>query len=183
MSEKKSFWQTFPGVITGIAAILTAMAGILPFVLGGDDGPDPSATTSPTPTETGSPSPSSTSPAAGGSTQLNEPVAVVAPKSIDFGDGGVRRQLRQTVTVANSGSEYLVVEEVTITGRTEVFTVENTEECLAETGIEPGSECELAVVFTPTSAGSYAGILEIEHSADGSPARVALNGEGVFLQL
>jgi hypothetical protein len=183
MSDKKSFWQTVPGVVTGIATILTAMAGILPFVLGGgDNGSEQSATSSPTPTETASPTPSSTSPAAR-STELNEPVAVVAPKSIDFGDAGVGRQVQQTVTIANSGGEYLVVLGATITGRNEVFAVENDEECLVETGIAPRSECELTVIFTPTSAGSYAGILEIEHSADGSPAKVALNGEGVLLQL
>jgi hypothetical protein len=110
-------------------------------------------------------------------------VAVVAPKSVSFGSSGVGKPIEQTVTIANSGTEYLVVDSAEIAGRKEVFAVGDDEECLEKTGIAPGSECQLTVIFTPTSPGSYAGFLEIEHSAEDSPSRVALNGEGVLLQL
>ena len=30
MTEKKSFWSTIPGVITGLATILTASLGLIP---------------------------------------------------------------------------------------------------------------------------------------------------------
>lgn len=180
MADKKSFWQTFPGVVTGIATILTAMLGLLTFFLGGEDDEEPGATSSPTPTVTAT---AGTSSGSSRPSEVSAPVAVVAPKAVEFGNAGVGRQIEQTVTIANSGSEYLVVEGAEITGRKDVFAVGDDAECLVETGIAPQSDCQLTVIFTPTSAGSYAGFLEIEHSAEDSPSRVPLNGEGVLLQL
>lgn len=184
MADKKSFWQTLPGVVTGIATILTAMLGLLPFVLGGEDDAETRATSSPTPTATATSSPTAgTSSRSSRPSEVSAPVAVVAPKAVEFGNAGVGKPIEQTVTIANSGTEYLVVEGAEITGRKDVFAVGDDEECLVETGIAPQSECQLTVLFTPTSAGSFAGFLEIEHSAEDSPSRVALNGEGVLLQL
>lgn len=183
MADKKSFWQTLPGVVTGIATILTAMLGLLSFFVGGEDDAEPRATSSPTPTATATSSPTGTSSRSSRPSEVSAPVAVVAPKAVEFGNAGLGKPIEQTVTIANSGTEYLVVEGAEITGRKDVFAVGDDEECLVETGIAPRSECRLTVVFTPTSAGSYAGFLEIEHSAEDSPSRVALNGEGVLLQL
>lgn len=180
MADKKSFWQTFPGVVTGIATILTATLGLLSLFLGGED--EPRATSSPTPTATSSPT-EGTSSGTFRPSGVSAPVAVVAPKAVEFGDAGVGKPIEQTVTIANSGSEYLVVEGAEITGRKDVFAVGDDAECLVATGIAPQSDCQLTVIFTPTSAGSYAGFLEIEHSAEDSPSRVPLNGEGVLLKL
>jgi hypothetical protein len=181
MTEKKGFLQTVPGVIAGIATILTAVVALVSLFNGGDSAPEPDAsqTASPTPSETETTSgPSSTS--TGGSSIA--PRAVIAPKVVEFGNVGTGRTGTQTVTVANSGNEYLVVESAEITGRDDVFSV-SAEQCLEETGIEPDGECEMRVTFNPTTAGSYAGFLQIEHSASGSPERVALNGEAALLGL
>ncbi|CAN5819709.1 hypothetical protein BH23ACT12_BH23ACT12_02040 [soil metagenome] len=179
MTEKKNFWQTAPGMITGLAAILTATVGLIPILTGGDDNPQPEATQSAGPTPS--------SPNSGGSSSSSSgnvaPKAVVTPKSLDFGQVGSARTAKQTATVANSGNEYLVIDDVSIEGRNDVFSVE-AEECLGEeTGIAPGDKCEVTVSFRPTSPGSFAGVLEIEHSGSDSPSRVALNGEGTLLNL
>jgi hypothetical protein len=182
MTEKKNFWQTAPGVITGLATILTAALGLIPILTGGDDSPQPQSTQSASPTPTASSSP--TSSFSGNSSSGNvAPKAVVAPKSLDFGEIGSGKTARQTVTVANSGNEYLVVDGATIEGRTDAFSVE-AQECLGEeTGIAPDDECEVTVSFNPTSPGAFAGFLEIEHSGKDSPTRVSLNGDGLLLDL
>ncbi len=181
MTEKKSFWHTIPGVITGAATIITALLGLIPLLNSGPDGDrQPAESASGTPTASG------TSTAANrgssGSATDSVPEALISPANVNFGRVGAGKTETQTVTVESSGSEYLVIEEAAISGRTEVFSAE-ADDCLDETGIEPGSQCEITVTFRPTSPGSYAGILEIRHSAKGSPERVALNGEGALLEL
>lgn len=186
MTDKKNFWQTVPGVITGLATILTAALGLIPILTGGDDSPEPQSTqsASPTPTSSSSPTSGSSSNGSGNSSSGSvAPKAVVAPKSLDFGEIGSGKTARQTVTVANSGNEYLVVDGASIDGRNDVFSVE-AQDCLGnETGIAPDDECEVTVSFNPSSPGAFAGFLEIEHSGKDSPTRVALNGEGRLLGL
>jgi hypothetical protein len=184
MTDKKNFWQTAPGVITGLATILTAALGLIPILTGGDDNPQPQSTQSASPTPTTSSSPTSSLNSSGNSNSGNvAPKAVVAPKSLNFGEIGSGKTARQTVTVANSGNEYLVVDGASIEGRNDVFSVE-AQECLGEeTGIAPDDECEVTVSFNPTSPGAFAGFLDIEHSGKDSPTRVALNGEGLLLDL
>lgn len=178
MTEKKSFWSTIPGVIAGIATILTAGVALISLIASNGDDPQPQAT------ETASPSATSAAGSFGGSgSGGNAPRAVIAPKSIDFGDLGSGRTASQTVTVTNSGSEYLVVEDAAVDSPAGAFSMD-AEDCLAEqTGIAPDDECEIEVTFTPGSAGSFAGFLVIEHSAAGSPERIALNGQGQLLSL
>lgn len=184
MTDKKNFWQTAPGVITGLATILTAALGLIPIVTGGDDNPQPQPTQSASPTPTSSPTSGGSSSGSGNANSGNvAPKAVVAPKSLDFGDIGSGKTSNLTVTVANSGNEYLVVDGASIEGRNDVFSVQ-AQECLGEeTGIAPDDECEVTVSFNPTSPGAFAGFLEIEHSGKDSPSRVALNGEGLLLGL
>lgn len=185
MTEKKNFWATIPGLITGLATILTAGVTLVSLLTGNGNDSQPQADQSPTPTTTAS----ATSGTSGGSSGSSSgssnvaPRAVVAPKSLNFGDLGSGKTAKQTVTVANSGNEYLVVDGASVEGRNDVFSVE-AQECLGEeTGIAPEDECEITVAFTPSAPGAFAGILEIEHSGNDSPARVALNGEGRLLDL
>lgn len=180
MSEKASFWQTFPGVLAAIATILTAGAAIISFATGMWDADESSPEASPSPTELADPArPGQSS----GSGELSRPVAVIAPRTLDFGRLGIGRSSQMSVTVVNSGTEFLVVDEAELTGRSGMYSVD-AEDCLSETsGIEPRSECEITVTFNPSAAGAYAGFLEIRHSAEGSPTQVALSGEGALLGL
>jgi len=183
MSEqKRSFWSTLPGIITGLASILTATVALVGIFMNfgpgsNDNGAEPGE--SPSPTATGTAFPRGTGPGGTG-TAGGAPQAVIAPRNIDFGRLGSGRTATDTVTVANSGSEFLVIERAAITGRDDLFSVDAAE-CLVPTGIEPGSNCEIRVTFTPRSPGNYAGVLEITHSGPGSPNQVALTGEGALL--
>lgn len=52
-NEEKSFWTTVPGILTGIAAIITAIGGlIIALNMGGIITPTPTLTPTPTPTPT-----------------------------------------------------------------------------------------------------------------------------------
>lgn len=180
MTEKKSFWSTIPGVIAGIATILTAGVALISLIATNGDDPQPQATETASPSATSAPGSSGGSGSGSGG---NAPRAVIAPRSIDFGDLGSGRSARQTVTVTNSGSEYLVVEDAAVDSPAGAFSMD-AEDCLAEqTGIAPDDECEIEVTFSPRSVGSFAGFLVIEHSAAGSPERIALIGQGQLLSL
>jgi hypothetical protein len=185
MTEKKNFWATVPGVITGLATILTAALGLIPLLNGNgnEPAPQPTQSASPTPSLSSTSGNSSGSSGGSGNSGTAAPRAVVAPKSLNFGQIGSGKSRELTVTVANSGDEYLVVDGASISGRNDVFAAEG-QDCLEqETGIAPDDECEIIVTFTPTAPGAFAGFLEIEHSAKGGPAQVALNGEGLLLDL
>lgn len=82
-----NFWKTVPGVLTAVAAVITAVGGLLAIlfqvgVLGGGDEP-PAAASSSAPTS----APAATSPAAGTTAQggkpWNEATAVITPKEGD----------------------------------------------------------------------------------------------------
>ncbi|MBW3590362.1 MAG: choice-of-anchor D domain-containing protein [Actinobacteria bacterium] len=186
MSEKKSFWSTIPVIIASLAAVLTGLATIIAFVMGGFGGLTTPAGEPASPEANGSSdsdetSGSSRSSESSGSGRI-EPQAVITPKSIDFGSVGVGAEDQQTVTVVNSGNEFLVVDEASISGDEGVFSVD-ADDCLGSGGIEPQDECEIFVTFEPSSQGSYAGVLEIEHSGPTSPNQVALKGETKLLGL
>lgn len=66
MPEKRSFWSTLPGLITGIAAIVTGLVALIPILAGGHHstsssrGSAPPASATPTPTASGGGTPSVT---------------------------------------------------------------------------------------------------------------------------
>src|SRR5687768_15832763 len=109
MTEKKNFWQTVPGVITGLATILTAALGLIPILSGNGNeaSPEPTPSATATPSESASLTSGSSSSNNSGNTGSSAPKAVVAPKSLDFGQIGSGKTRELTVTVANSGDEYL----------------------------------------------------------------------------
>ncbi|MEX2586826.1 MAG: choice-of-anchor D domain-containing protein, partial [Actinomycetota bacterium] len=179
VSEKPSFWATLPGVIAGLAAILTGAATIIAFFMGGFGQNFGQPVEEPSPEQTSS---SSTTGSGSSGSERIEPQAVIAPKSIDFGSVGTGDEARESVTVINSGNEYLVIDEASITGDEAAFSVEAAD-CLVAGGIEPQAECEMVVTFNPPSQGSYAGVLQIEHSGPTSPNQVSLRGETRLLGL
>lgn len=172
MSEKQSFWATLPGIITGLAAILTGGATIIAFVVGLGSDDEPSADTAAPEAVTDSPA----SGRRGGGTEI-EPQAVIAPRTIDFGQVGRGEESQQTVTVANSGTGYLGVQEVEVSGQQDAFSVD-AKDCLGEAGVEPQGECDISVTFHPPSSGSHSAVVQIEHTGPTSPSQVSVSGEG-----
>lgn len=178
MTEKKSVWSSIPTLVAGIATILTATVALVSVIGGNRQAAEPQGEQSPTPTPTLSAS-GSTSP---GPTGGVAPRAVIAPKSLDFGQLGTGKSSQQRVTVTNAGNEYLVIDEVTVSGRTDSFTADG-QACSDPTGIAPEDSCEITVTFSPRVTGSLAALMEVKHSGPTSPSTVALNGEGRLLDL
>jgi hypothetical protein len=58
-SESRSFWTTLPGILTGLAALLTAVGGLYATgVIGRSPAPTPTATATTAPTMSAAPTPS-----------------------------------------------------------------------------------------------------------------------------
>lgn len=87
-SRKSSFWTSLPGILTGTAAVLTAVTGILVALRGGPNEHPPASTT----------------PAA-----AVTPVATATPAAIDASDSGVARNfVRQASFRVQPPTEFVV---------------------------------------------------------------------------
>jgi hypothetical protein len=76
--------------------------------------------------------------------------------------------------VNNTGKGVLTVSGVNVTGAN-ASEFGQTNNCTG-TGIQPGTNCIIKVVFTPTAGGNAAASLGITDNAEGSPQTVALSG-------
>lgn len=150
MSEgKRSFFATIPGVITGLAALLTGIVGLVTVlaqigVLGGGSGGSSGITT----TVVG-----------GGNTATAEaPRFTLSPSSLDFPASGARTK---SVKVTNeSGSAPLLVSPPRITGTDRAEFSVSSGDCNAP--LRAGSSCELQVTFSPSGTlRSYQATLEV----------------------
>ena len=181
MSEKKSFWATLPGIITGTATVISAALGLWAALSNGG-----ATSNTPQPIQTASPSPSS---AATSSSSLSPevltdelPEADVVPQSVDFGDLGLGRSGSKSITVVNSGEADLEIYEVSLTGEgADRFKV-GSDTCASES-IAPGSRCEITLEFSPSTVASFLATLQLEHNAQDTPTKVPLSGKGILLEL
>jgi len=175
MSEKKSFWATLPGILTGTATVITAALGLWATLSSGG-----ATSNTPQPVQTASPSPSSSLPPELLTDEL--PEADVVPQSVDFGDRGLGRTDSKSITVVNSGEADLEIYQVSLTGEgADRFKV-GLDTCASES-IAPGSRCEITLEFSPSAAGSFLATLQLEHNAQDTPTKVPLSGEGILLEL
>ena len=179
MSEKKSFWATLPGILTGTATVITAALGLWATLSSG--GPTSNA---PQPTQTASPSSSATPSSSLSPEVLTDelPEADVVPQSVDFGDLGLGRSGSKSITVVNSGEADLEIYQVSLTGEgADRFKV-GSDTCASES-IAPGSRCEITLEFSPPTVASFLATLQLEHNAQDTPTKVPLSGEGILLEL
>jgi hypothetical protein len=103
----------------------------------------------------------------------NVPVVSTSPSTVTFPSQYVGTSgLPQTVTVTNTGGATLVITAVTPSAAD--FGVINN--CTNQ--VAPGTSCNIAVFFDPTTGGSRTGTLSITDNATGSPQTVALTGSG-----
>ncbi|GEM_PF-6173664 len=93
------------------------------------------------------------------------------PSALSFGNVKIGQSARQTLTVSNPGALPLSVSGVS-SGDPQ-FTVSTTQFQVA-----PGGDQQVAVTFTPTSAGAKTATLSIAHNAGGSPTSVSMSGTG-----
>ena len=179
MTEKKNFWATLPGILTGTATVITAGLGLMTAV--DDSGTTGNNQTTTTTTTLASPSPTATSFTT--ETLTDElPQADVVPQSLDFSDLGVGRSESKPITVINSGKADLFIDAVEVTGDGASSFKVAQDTCGAE-ALAPGSRCEVTVSFSPSAVGSFLATLELKHNAQDTPSEVSLSGEGVLLDL
>ncbi|WP_196305245.1 DUF7948 domain-containing protein [Metabacillus sediminilitoris] len=105
------------------------------------------------------------------------PIANVSPTSINFGNQPVNTSSSsQTVTVTNTGTADLIINNVMIAGEnpTDFQVVSNM--C---TIVNPGNSCTIQVTFNPTTPGTRSATLNIFDNVSDSPQQVLLNGNGL----
>jgi hypothetical protein len=201
---KRNFWTTVPGVISGVAAIVTGLGVLIPLLLGvgskhtnkttASQSPTPgvsSSTGSDSPTSTtgggtagtGSPSPTDSlgsSPSGGGATGATGITA--DPPSQSFGsvraNGGTSDQ---AVTINNPNSVPVTIEHVAITPSNAAFSITSTT-CGDGATVAPQSSCQIKLHFAPTSVGSASASLEVHyHPPQSAFTSITLSGAGSLL--
>ena len=194
--RKKSFWDTVPGLITGIAAIVTGLAALIPIALkvtshSSHAGSTPAATQSASPgasASTGSSPGAGESPGAGafggpGSTESPSGASgslTANPTKADWGRVGLGSSPQQrTVTFTNSGSDPVTISgDVTIAGpNANAFSITSTS-CANGSAIAPGSSCQVVITYTP-QGGIQTATLAIP--SQGSSLKVPLSATGSLL--
>ena len=82
----------------------------------------------------------------------------------------------QTVTVSNSGAETVIFTGITASGD---FTILPSSTCVRDSdSLSPGTDCTVAVTFTPLGTGQRDGEIVINDNAMDSPQRIKLSGTG-----
>ncbi|MEA2567326.1 MAG: hypothetical protein QOD49_2503 [Actinomycetota bacterium] len=196
---KRNFWTTVPGVISGVAAIVTGLGVLIPLLLGvgskhtntntASQSPSPSVTSS-TGTEgttstagTGGPSPTDSlgsSPSASASAGATGATGISAdPPSLSFGtvrvNGGTSDQ---AVTINNPGSVPVTIDHVAVTPSNPAFTITSTT-CGDGSTVAPQSSCQIKLHFAPTALGSASASLEVHyHPPQSAFTSISLSGTG-----
>jgi hypothetical protein len=198
-AEKRNFWTTVPGIISGVAAIVTGLGVLIPLLLGvgskhsnkntGSQSPTPGVTStagseSPTSTAggTGSPVPTDSSPSpattsSGSGQSSSGAVGLTAnPTSLTF-----KGTSDQTVTISNPGSTTVTIEKVVITGsNAAAFSVASTT-CGETATVDPNQSCQVTLHFTTPGLGSSTAALEIHyHPPQSSFTTIQLKGGGLL---
>lgn len=189
---KRNFWTTVPGVISGVAAIVTGLGVLIPIMLGvgskhpagtntasqnnatNTAGPSasPSVTSTVGGTDTSTPSPADSLGAAGTDTASPSSGAGTAlpltagPTAANF--GSVRAGLSSSdtsITVTNPGGTPVTIDHVSLTGTGATQFAISSTTCGDGATIAPKGSCQVSARFTPTSglAGSPSAKLRVDY--------------------
>lgn len=188
----RSFWTSTSGVATGLAGTLTGIVGIATLASQmGWIGPGDGSTTDTTATAaSGSPSSTtdggddglsglddrttSSSRAGRNATTTADPTYSVDPSAVTFESLGSRTA---TVTVRNTGTVALDVEQVSVDGEDAGRFSFEAPACTSAS-LDPGRSCAVEVTFSP-EGGAAEAVLVVE--ADGAPAQeVPLKGAALL---
>ena len=126
--------------------------------------PTPSQTITPTPSHTATPTPT--------------PAIDLPSGRLDFGAQRVgSSSAARALIVENTGTADLTISSVTFSGD---FAAGSGGTCgAAPFTLQPGADCSINVIFTPTSSGTHAATLRIASDAQSSPGSVTLAGVGI----
>jgi len=193
--NKKPFWTTLPGIISGIAATVTGLAVLIPLLLGAA-GKHPNKNTA---SQNSSPGVSSTAgtgatttPSAGGGTgdtgspptasssgSTGSPLGITAdPSTVNLsGKAG-----DATVTITNPGATDVTIDKVEITGaNASAFSITSTT-CGNGSTVSPNQTCQVVVHYTPPALGSASASLVVHYEPPQSSfLTVQLKGSGGLL--
>ena len=112
----------------------------------------------------------------GNGTGVDAPDISVTPGSLDFGNITVGQTADLSLTIANTGSDDLVINGVS--SLTAPFSI-HTDPCGGQT-LSPGDECTITVRFSPVTEAAFADQLEIfSNDPDQATVSVNLSGQGL----
>jgi cytoskeletal protein RodZ len=190
--DRKPFWTTVPGIISGIAATITGLAVLIPLLLGAGG----KHTNKNAASQNSSPGVTSTSTAGGptagtsgpGSTPLptdsasgstSSPLGVTAdPSSVNV----TGKAADATVTITNPGSTDVTIDKVEITGaNASAFSITSTT-CGNGSTVSPNQSCQVMVHYTPPALGSASASLVVHYEPPQSSfVTIPLKGSGGLL--
>jgi len=168
VQEKKSFFSTIPGIVTGTAGLLTGVVGLLTVStqlgwIGDGDGsgdadqPAAESTATTMPAGSGAASPGTTAAALS---------FTVNPRQITF--GGLAGDDQQ-VTLENTGNGVIRFDPFTVTGANRDQFRIGQNDCSA--GLNPGRTCRVTVTFLMTRTGESTGTLVVQPAGTSPPAQ------------
>lgn len=175
MSKGKAFFSTLPGVVSGVAAFVTAVVGLITVAVqlgwvGDDDGGGASTTVT---TGTGGGDGGTGSAGAGASTTVAGTGQLsVSPTQLTFAPLQAKEV---TVTVRNDGNGSVTLQPPTFAGPDRAQFSATYSGC--PTTLAPGRSCPVRVTFSPTRAGRYQATL-VMAPASGAARAVEVPIEG-----
>jgi hypothetical protein len=204
MSDKKDFWKSLPGLLTGIATVVGTVATVVPLLVSKNNQEGGQRRLTPTPSATSSPSPSplasslspfseetaaSLSPSTSNRSSAPESASsqaglIVSPKRAEFEKVVVgTRSQPLTIRLINAAPVHLRIEATRIAGEDrEAFEIEEeTTTCKNGMALAPEEDCEIGVRFAPRSTGDFHATLLVEPSSSDAPKTVPLTGTGAIL--
>lgn len=194
MSERRSFWSTFPGVIAGLAAIVSGLGVLIPVLLhmsrtavvhhrsgtGGAAASTPTPGGSPTPggaggspTETGVPGgPGSMNPGTGPAGGLT-----ATPSTLDFGQAALGSSSSVvTVTITNAGSGAVTIGGIELNGaQASEFSIASST-CGTGAVLAPGGSCQVGVRLDASTVGSPTASLVVNVQQPSGSVTVPVSG-------
>ncbi len=113
----------------------------------------------------------------GNGTSPAAPVVVLSPNPLAFPNQTVNTtSASQSITLSNTGTAVLNIEGIGI-GGTNAGNFAKSSNC--GTTLAAGTNCNIAVTFTPSSVANFTATLSVTDDAGGSPQAVTLSGSGV----
>jgi hypothetical protein len=110
-------------------------------------------------------------------TGLKSPTVSLLPSSLSFTAQSIgTTSPAQTATLTNTGDQTVTISNLVVSGS---FTESNN--CPSSLGVS--GQCQIQIVFTPTTSGTVGGVLSVTDDASGSPQQVSLSGVGTAITL
>lgn len=113
-----------------------------------------------------------------GTGELSAPA--ISPSGVSFGTEDMGQLSTNVVTITNTGTSSLTIEDISLTGDTANFSIRGN--TCTRNPIEAGERCSVTVGFIPQSARNYTANLVITDNAVNSPRSIRLTGRGTRVE-